>query len=173
HPDVKAISFTGSNDVGLKLYARGAAHHKKVQCEMGGKNPVIVLDDADLELAATATVQGAFGSTGQRCTATSRAVVAQAALEPFTRLVVEKARALRVGDGTQPGVHVGPCVDEHQFKTVLEYLEIGKREAKLALGGERVGERGYFVAPTVFTGVTPKMRLAQEEIFGPVLSILE
>ena len=173
HPDVRAISFTGSNDVGCKLYAQAAALRKKVLCEMGGKNPLIVLEDADLELAATATVQGAFGSTGQRCTATSRAIVAKPVVEAFTRLVVEKARSLRVGDGAQAGTHVGPCVDDHQFKSVMSYLEIGKREAKLALGGERVGERGFFVAPTVFTGVKRDMRIAQEEVFGPVLAVLE
>jgi aldehyde dehydrogenase (NAD+) len=173
HPDIAAISFTGSNEVGLKLYTDGAATHKKVQCEMGGKNPLIVLEDADLELAATSTVQGAFGSTGQRCTATSRAIVVSSVAAEFTKLVVEKARQLRVGDGMTEGVNVGPCVDEGQFKTVMSYLEIGKREAKLALGGERVGDKGFFVAPTVFTGVKPDMRIAQEEVFGPVLAVLE
>ena len=167
HPDVKAISFTGSNDVGRKLYADGAQRLKKVQCEMGGKNPVIVLEDADLELAATATVQGAFGSTGQRCTATSRAIVVSSVAAEFTRLVVEKARALKVGE------HMGPCVDEGQFRTVMSYLEIGKREAKLAVGGEQVGDKGFFVAPTIFTGVKPEMRIAQEEVFGPVLAVIE
>jgi acyl-CoA reductase-like NAD-dependent aldehyde dehydrogenase len=167
HPDIKAISFTGSNEIGMKLYADGAARMKKVQCEMGGKNPVIVLEDADLELAATGAAQGAFGSTGQRCTATSRAVVVSSVAAEFTRLVVDKARALKVGSD------IGPCVDEGQFKTVMGYLEIGKREAKLAVGGERVGDKGFFVAPTVFVGVKPEMRIAQEEIFGPVLSILE
>lgn len=167
HADIKAISFTGSNEVGTKLYADAAARLKKVQCEMGGKNPVIVLEDADLELAASGTAQGAFGSTGQRCTATSRAVVVSSVAAEFTRLVVDKARALKVGSD------IGPCVDEGQFKTVMGYLEVGKREAKLALGGERVGDKGYFVAPTVFVGVKPNMRIAQEEIFGPVLSIIE
>ena len=140
---------------------------------MGGKNPVIVLEDADLELAATGAAQGAFGSTGQRCTATSRAVVVSSVAAEFTRLVVDKARALKVGDGTAAGVNVGPCVDEGQFRTVMNYLELGKKEAKLAVGGERVGDKGFFVAPTVFVGVKPEMRIAQEEIFGPVLSILE
>jgi aldehyde dehydrogenase (NAD+) len=167
HADVRAISFTGSNEVGTKLYVDGAKTLKKVQCEMGGKNPLIVLEDADLELAATSTVQGAFGSTGQRCTATSRAIVVKEVVAEFTRLVVEKARALKVGE------QMGPCVDEGQFRTVMSYLEIGKREAKLALGGERVGDKGFFVAPTVFTGVKPEMRIAQEEIFGPVLSVIE
>ncbi len=173
HADVKAISFTGSNEVGTKLYADAAARMKKVQCEMGGKNPVIVLEDADLELAATGTAQGAFGSTGQRCTATSRAIVVSSVAAEFTRLVVEKARALKVGDGTTAGVNVGPCVDEGQWKTVMSYLEVGKKEAKLAVGGERVGDKGFFVAPTVFVGVKTEMRIAQEEIFGPVLSIIE
>jgi aldehyde dehydrogenase (NAD+) len=173
HPDVRAISFTGSNEVGTRLYRDGAALNKKVQCEMGGKNPVIVLADADLELAATATVQGAFGATGQRCTATSRAIVESSVAEAFTKLVVEKASALKVGDGMLPGAQLGPCVDQAQFDSVMRYVEIGKREARLALGGERVGTQGFFVAPTVFTGVTPEMRIAQEEIFGPVLAILE
>jgi aldehyde dehydrogenase (NAD+) len=173
HPDVKAVSFTGSNEVGVRLYADAAARLKKVQCEMGGKNPVIVLADADLELAAAGIAQGAFGSTGQRCTATSRLVVDRQVAAELTRLIVDKARTLKVGDGMNPETHVGPCVDEHQFQSVMSYLEVGKREAKLALGGERVGDKGFFVAPTLFVGVTPEMRIAQEEIFGPVLSVIE
>jgi aldehyde dehydrogenase (NAD+) len=173
HPDIRAISFTGSNEVGTRLYADAAKTLKKVQCEMGGKNPVIVCADADLDLAAGAIVQGAFGSTGQRCTATSRVVVEKTVAAELTKLIIEKARTLKVGDGTQQGVNVGPCVDEGQFSTVMSYLEIGKKEAKLALGGERVGDKGYFVAPTVFTGVKRDMRIAQEEVFGPVLAILE
>jgi alpha-ketoglutaric semialdehyde dehydrogenase len=164
HPDVKAISFTGSNEVGLKLYVDGAAHHKKIQCEMGGKNPIIVMEDADLELAATATVQGAFGSSGQRCTATSRAVVVKEVAAEFTRLVVEKARAHELG----------PVVDEHQFRNCWNYVEIGKKEATLALGGEKSpSQKGFHVPATIFTGVTREMRIAQEEVFGPVLAILE
>jgi aldehyde dehydrogenase (NAD+) len=173
HPDVAAISFTGSNEIGLALYAQGASHGKKVQCEMGGKNPIIVLEDADLELAATATVQGAFGSTGQRCTATSRAIVVKQVAAEYIRLVVEKTRALKVGDGTRPETNVGPCVDRSQLATVMQYIEIGKKEATLACGGERVGDVGFFVAPTVFTGVRREHRIAQEEIFGPVLSVIE
>ncbi len=176
HPDVAALSFTGSNEIGQRLYALGAAHKKKVQCEMGGKNALIVLDDADLELAATATVQGAFYSSGQRCTATSRAIVARAVLAPFTELCMQKTKDLKVGDGLHGGVQVGPLVDSKQLSTVMSYLEIGKREARLRCGGERLsGElaAGYFVAPTIFDQVMPEHRLAQEEIFGPVLSILE
>jgi alpha-ketoglutaric semialdehyde dehydrogenase len=173
HPDIRAISFTGSNEVGLKLYTDGAATHKKVQCEMGGKNPVIVLEDADLELAATATVQGAFGSSGQRCTATSRAIVVKSVAAEFTRLVVEKARVLKLGDPMKPETNMGPVVDQHQFDSVWSYVEIGKKEAKLALGGERLADKGYFISPTIFAGVKPNMRIAQEEVFGPVLAILE
>ncbi len=175
HRDVAAISFTGSNEIGQRLYSLGAAQKKKVQCEMGGKNAIIVLDDADLDLAAAATVQGAFYSTGQRCTATSRAVVMQAVLPRFCELVVEKARALKVGPGTETGVQVGPVVDSKQLATVLSYLDIGKREAKLLLGGDRLsGElgAGYFIAPTVFSEVQASHRIFQEEIFGPVLSIV-
>jgi aldehyde dehydrogenase (NAD+) len=175
HPDVAALSFTGSNEIGQRLYALGAAHKKKVQCEMGGKNAIIVLDDADLELAAAAAVQGAFYSTGQRCTATSRAVVQKEVLAKFNELVVKKTQELKVGDGLAQGVQVGPVVDEKQLATVLGYLEIGKKEARLLCGGERLsGEhaRGYFVAPTVFSEVQRTHRIAQEEIFGPVLSIL-
>jgi len=175
HPQVAAISFTGSNDIGQRLHSIGATKNKKVQCEMGGKNAIIVLDDADLDLAATAAVQGAFYSTGQRCTATSRAVVMKDAADAFTKRVVEKALQLKVGNGLEPGVQVGPVVDEKQLATVLEYLRIGKGEAKLLCGGERLGgehARGLFVAPTVFGEVKPNHRIAQEEIFGPVLSIL-
>jgi acyl-CoA reductase-like NAD-dependent aldehyde dehydrogenase len=173
HPDVRAISFTGSNEVGTRVYAQGAALLKKVQCEMGGKNPLIVLEDADLELAASAAVQGAFGSTGQRCTATSRAVVHERVVAEFTGLVTEKAKRLKVGSGLEADVNVGPSVDEAQWCTVLEYIELGKREgAKLICGGERVGNRGFFIQPTIFAGVKSEMRIAQEEIFGPVLSII-
>lgn len=176
HADVAAVSFTGSNEVGSRLYAEAARRGKKVQCEMGGKNPVIVLDDADLELAAAGTVQGAFGSTGQRCTATSRAVVLESVAERFVALLAEKTRALVVGDGMKAGVHMGPAVDRRQLDTDLEYLDIGKREAHLLLGGERLAggeyDHGYYVAPTIFTEVRQPMRIAQEEVFGPVLSVI-
>ncbi|HUB09816.1 MAG TPA: aldehyde dehydrogenase family protein [Myxococcales bacterium] len=178
HPAIAALSFTGSNEVGGRLYADGARAGKKVQCEMGGKNALVVLDDADLELAAQATVSGAFGSTGQRCTATSRAVVDKKVVEPFTRRVLELAKALSVGDGLHPETRMGPSVDERQMKTVLEGIAKGKKEgAKLLCGGERLTgpahANGFFVAPTVFGGVTASMSLAQEELFGPVLAILE
>jgi len=149
---------------------------KKVQCEMGGKNPVVVLEDADLELAADCTVMGAFGSTGQRCTATSRVIVAEAVADKFVGMLAERARKLKVGNGAEPGTGVGPSVDEAQFKKVQEYLEIGKREGKLICGGERLRggayDRGWFTPPTIFDRVAPDARLAQEEVFGPVLAVI-
>jgi len=177
HPAVKAVSFTGSNEVGAALYAQGAKRLLKVQCEMGGKNPLLVLEDADLPLAVESTLQGAFGSTGQRCTATSRVIVEEGVADEFVRRLKERVAQYKVGNGVEPDVLVGPSVDESQFKTVLKYLEIGKQEgAKLVCGGERLRggayDRGYFVAPTIFDHVKPAMRIAQEEIFGPVLSVI-
>ncbi len=176
HPDVRAISFTGSNEVGSELYAQGARRMKKCQCEMGGKNPLVILSDADLPLAVESTVFGAFASTGQRCTATSRVIIEESVADTFVQLVVERAAKLRTGDGLEPGIDMGPAVDESQLKTDLHYIEIGKKEAKLLLGGERLTggayDRGYFVPPTVFDHVAPDSSIAQDEIFGPVLSII-
>ncbi len=177
HPDVRAVSFTGSNEIGSQLYALGAKRMIKVQCEMGGKNPLVVLEDADLPLAVEATVQGAFASTGQRCTATSRAIVVEAIAERFVESLVARARQLKVGSGLDPETYVGPSVDPSQLRTVLDYIEIGKKEgAKLLLGGARltggIYDNGYFVAPTIFDHVRAESRLAQEEIFGPVLSVI-
>lgn len=176
HPDVRAISFTGSNAVGSHIYANGARLAKKCQCEMGGKNPVIVLADADLPLAMEACVFGAFGSAGQRCTATSRVIVEESVADPFVQMLIDRARMLKVGDGLAYGIDVGPVVDETQLETVLRYIEIGKIEGRLVLGGSRMkGEgydRGYFIAPTMFDHVPGDAVIAQEEIFGPVLSII-
>jgi aldehyde dehydrogenase (NAD+) len=177
HPDVRALSFTGSNEVGCKLYETGSRSLKKVQCEMGGKNPLIVLEDGDVELAAVATVQGAFGSTGQRCTATSRAIVVDAVADAFAERVAALAKKIKVGNGLQPGIDMGPSVDEGQMNTVLAFHQIAKEEgAKLLCGGTRLSDgelaHGYFTAPTVYDRVRPDSRLAQEEIFGPVLSII-
>lgn len=175
-PRVRAISFTGSNEVGTTLYADSAERLKKVQCEMGGKNPVLVLEDADLELAIEGTAQGAFGSTGQRCTATSRAVVVDAIADRFVKGVVKAASGIVVGDGLDEATDMGPSVDQGQFDTVLEYIEIGKQEADCLIGGEALTggahENGFFVQPTVFDNVDPNSRVAQEEIFGPVLSVI-
>lgn len=177
HPAVKAVSFTGSNEVGIRLYENVSRRGVKAQCEMGGKNPVIVMPDADMELAVESTAQGAFGSTGQRCTATSRAIIHEAVADEFVARLRKKAESLVLGDGMDPGTQMGPSVDESQFKTVLRYIDIGKEDgATLVCGGERPTDdrfqNGYFVQPTIFDHVTPDMRLAREEIFGPVLSVL-
>lgn len=177
HPAVKAISFTGSNQVGIRLYEEASRRGAKVQCEMGGKNPVVIMEDADMGLAVESTAQGAFGSSGQRCTATSRAVVVNDVADEFVERLAARARSMRIGQGNDPATEMGPTVDESQFKTVLSYIDIGRDDgAQLVCGGSRAtGEgldKGYFVNPTVFDHVTPDMRIAREEIFGPVLSVL-
>jgi alpha-ketoglutaric semialdehyde dehydrogenase len=177
HPAILAVSFTGSNDVGVGLYGAAAARGIKCQCEMGGKNPIVVLGDADLDLAVESTVQGAFGSTGQRCTATSRAVVVDDIANEFVERLAARTASLVVGNGLNPATHVGPSVDERQLETVLSYVETGQHEgARLVRGGERIRDdgrnRGYFVAPAIFDHVDANMRIAQEEIFGPVLSLI-
>jgi alpha-ketoglutaric semialdehyde dehydrogenase len=144
---------------------------------MGGKNPTVVLADADIQDAVANVINSAFFSTGQRCTATSRVIVEEPVAEPFTAALVERACQLKVGDGLEPGIEVGPSVDERQLGTVLEYVGIGQQEgARLACGGERLSSgahaRGYFSAPAVLADVRPSMRVAQEEIFGPVLAVL-
>jgi acyl-CoA reductase-like NAD-dependent aldehyde dehydrogenase len=175
-PRIKAVSFTGSNEIGLRVYQRVAGRGAKVTLEMGGKNPVVVLDDADLELAAEGILQGGFGSTGQRCTATSRVVVTPGIAPRLTEAVVERARSLRVGNGMIEGVQMGPAVDQGQLKTDLEAIAAAKAEgARLLCGGERLRtgehEHGFFCAPTVFDQVQPGTKLAREEVFGPVLAI--
>jgi len=175
-PRIKAVSFTGSNEIGLRLYQRVAARGVKVTLEMGGKNPVIVLDDADLDLAVEGIVQGAFGSTGQRCTATSRVVTTPRIANDLTEALVERARKLRVGNGMQQGVQMGPAVDPGQLRTDLDAIAQARSEgARLLCGGERLSsaehERGFFVAPTIFDQVQPGTKLATEEVFGPVLAV--
>lgn len=174
---IRAVSFTGSNEIGMALYAQAAKRGVRVTCEMGGKNALIVMDDADLALAVPGIVQGAFGSTGQRCTATSRVVVHKKLAAEVTERVAAEAKKIKVGNGLEADVGMGPAVDAAQLKTDLDYIEIAKGEgAKLVCGGRRLQEgklaKGYFVEPTIFTGVEPKMRIAREEVFGPVLSIL-
>jgi alpha-ketoglutaric semialdehyde dehydrogenase len=174
---VKAISFTGSSAVGRRLYAQAAERLCKVQLEMGGKNAVIVMDDADLEKAAESVATGAFGATGQRCTATSRAVVVRSVLAEFNRLLAAKAETWRAGDGLDPRVRMGPIVDETQLQKVRAKIDEGKRSGARVLrdgGGPSRAELqgGYFVEPTIFSDVDPRMPLAQEEIFGPVVSII-
>jgi alpha-ketoglutaric semialdehyde dehydrogenase len=177
NPAVKAISFTGSVTTGSGIAVDAAKRRARVQLEMGGKNPTVVLADADIQDAVANVINSAFFSTGQRCTATSRVIVEEPVAEPFTAALVERACQLKVGDGLQPGIEVGPSVDERQLGTVLEYVGIGQQEgARLACGGERLSSgahaRWYFSAPAVLADVRPSMRVAQEEIFGPVLAVL-
>ena len=178
HPKVRALSFTGSNNIGQRLYIDGAKRGVKVTCEMGGKNPIVVLNDADIDLAVDATVQGAFGSTGQRCTATSRAIIQDGIADEFVEKLLARAKALRLGDGMSSDTDMGPIVDEEQMRSVSEGVEQAKKDPKcgqLVLGGERLTEgdlgKGFFFAPTVFDNVDPDSFLAQEELFGPVLAI--
>lgn len=177
HPAAKAISFTGSTEVGTQVYQRASQRVVRVQCEMGGKNPLVVLADADLNLAVRLIVEGAFSSAGQKCTATSRVIVERPIYDTLLTQLVEATRALVVGDPQQESTFVGPVVDRPQMDRILEYIEIGKAEgAELLCGGRRLTERGmdagYFVAPTVFSGMHPGMRIAQEEIFGPVVGVM-
>lgn len=173
-PMLRAISFTGSNEIGGALYAKAAQRGAKVTCEMGGKNAVIVMADADIDKAAIAIHGGAFGSTGQRCTATSRVIADPAIKEALLERLVEGAKKIKVGPGLDESVDMGPAVDEKQWKTDIDYIDIGQKEgARLVLGGKRPENlgKGYFVEPTIFDSVAPGMRLFKEEIFGPVLSV--
>jgi aldehyde dehydrogenase (NAD+) len=177
HPAVRAVSFTGSCEVGNALYEKVTRRKVRVQLEMGGKNPTVVLKDADLDFAADVLVNGAFFSTGQKCTACSRAIIEKSIYEPLLEKLVAKTRKLRVGNGLEAGIDIGPAVDAAQLATDLKYIEIAQNEgAKLICGGKRLTggnyDLGYFVEPTLFTGVTPEMRIAQEEVFGPVLGLM-
>lgn len=177
HPDVCGISFTGSSVVGRHIAEVCGRQLKRCSLELGGKNGQIVLADADLNLALEGVLWGAFGTTGQRCTATSRLILEQAIYEEFLEMLVERARRLKVGNGLDETVEMGPLVSEGQRRTVHSYVELGRAEgAKLVLGGEplRGGDydRGFFYPPTIFTEVNPDMRIAREEIFGPVLAVI-
>ena len=177
NPAIRAVSFTGSNEIGMALNSQAALRGIKVTCEMGGKNAVIVMDDADLALAVPGIIQGAFGSTGQRCTATSRVVAHKKILPELTERLLAEMKKLVVGDGMDPGTHMGPAVDASQLRTNLDYIDIAKKEgATLLAGGRRLEEgllhKGYFVEPTLFTNVKPQMRIHQEEVFGPVLGLV-
>ncbi len=170
---VQGISFTGSYKVGTGIYAKAIPNLTRVQLEMGGKNPMVVLKDADLNLAVNLAVAGGYGLTGQACTATSRVIVEEPVADAFVKALAEAARNLRVGDGLEQGVQMGPASSQGQFETDLDYVEIGKQEgAKLLAGGAQVSDGGFFLQPVVFDRVEPDMRIAQEEIFGPVISVL-
>lgn len=175
HPRIKAISFTGSLDTGKWIMEECAKTMKRVSLELGGKNPVIVMPDADLELALEGVLWGAFGTTGQRCTATSRLILHEKIKDEFIARLLAKIKSLRVGNGLLPETDVGPVINKAQLEKIEKYVRIGKEEgATLLFGGNRMdpGLPGYFFEPTVFTDVRPDMRIAQEEIFGPVLSII-
>ena len=177
HPDVDLISFTGSTPVGKQISRDASETLKRVSLELGGKNAEIVMDDADLDLALDGVLWGAFGTTGQRCTATSRLIVHEKIYDKFMTMLVGRTQKLRLGDGLLTTTDVGPVVNQNQQKTVQEYVQIGKAEgATLVLGGsipksDGLG-KGWFHEPTIFGDVKPSMRIAKEEIFGPVLSVL-
>ena len=177
HPDVDCVSFTGSTMVGKKISEVASATLKRVSLELGGKNAQFVMDDANLDLALDGVIWGAFGTTGQRCTATSRLILHEKIHDRFLSMLVDRANALRLGDGLEQGVDVGPCVNKGQQETVQSYVEIGLKEgAKLVAGGSipdgKAFAGGWFYRPTVFAEVQPNHRIAQEEIFGPVLSVI-
>lgn len=177
HPAIRAITFTGSTHSG-EVIDRASSLTTRKQMELGGKNPLIVMNDADVEFAATLTVNGGFSLTGQACTGTSRVLVMKDVKDQFIKALVEKTKALKIGDGFEEGVTIGPVANEKQLKNVLNYIEIGKDEgANLIYGGKQLTDgrysRGYYVEPAIFTDVSPNMRIAQEEIFGPVLAVIE
>jgi alpha-ketoglutaric semialdehyde dehydrogenase len=177
NPDVRAISFTGSTETGSMISQACAAGFKHCCLEMGGKNVIIVLDDANLDLAVDGCLWGGFGTTGQRCTAASRVVAQKGVYKDFVQRFVNRTRTLKIGNGLDSTVQVGPLINEAQLKTVESYVEIGKNEgASLLCGGERVSgkefDNGWFFEPTIFGDGDPQMRIAQEEIFGPVVSII-
>ncbi|WP_048170843.1 aldehyde dehydrogenase family protein [Methanosarcina sp. 2.H.A.1B.4] len=175
HPRIKAISFTGSLETGKWIMGECAKTIKRVSLELGGKNPVIVMDDADLELALEGVLWGAFGTTGQRCTATSRLILHEKIKDEFITRLLAKTKSLRIGNGLLPETDIGPVINKAQLEKIERYVRIGKEEgATLLLGGNTIdpGLPGYFFEPTIFTDVRPDMRIAQEEIFGPVLSII-
>jgi aldehyde dehydrogenase (NAD+) len=177
HDLVRVVSFTGSTDVGRTVSEKAAPSFKKVHLEMGGKNVIMIMDDANLELALEGCLWGGFGTTGQRCTAASRVVVHKKVYKEFVDAFVARAKAIRVGDGLAPGTQMGPSVSAGQLETVQKYVEIGRGEgATLACGGKALSTsafaKGFFHEPTVFADVQPGMRIAQEEIFGPVVSVI-
>jgi len=174
---VNRVSFTGSTEIGRHLAERCGALLKPVSLEMGGKNAEIIMEDADLELAVDGALWGAFGTTGQRCTATSRLIVHKNVHDKVVKMLVERVKGVKIGNGLDESVKMGPCVSEEQREIVLKYIEIGKSEgAKIVCGGSPLNKgeyaKGYFVEPTIFDNVRPDMRIAQEEIFGPVLSVI-
>ncbi|MDQ0340096.1 1-pyrroline-5-carboxylate dehydrogenase [Caldalkalibacillus uzonensis] len=179
HPQTRFISFTGSKDVGLRINELAAKRSpeqrwiKRVVAEMGGKNSIIVDKEADLDIAVTNIVNSAFGFCGQKCSAGSRAIVLEEVYDEVLNLVVEKTKHLKVDDVSDPQVFTGPVIDESAMNKILAYIEIGKQEGRLVLGGNKGPDYGYYIEPTIFADVDPKARIAQEEIFGPVLAFIK
>ena len=178
HPGIDGVSFTGSSAVGERLARLCGGVEKEISCEMGGKNPIIVMDDARLDLAIEGALWGGFGTSGQRCTAASRIIVHERVYDRFVEMFAAMAKKLKIGSGLDPSVHMGPVINRAQMEKVLGYIEIGKKEgANLVLGGGSLNygllAKGFFIEPTIFADVRPEMRIAQEEIFGPVVSILK
>jgi len=174
-PDVDAVTFTGSQDVGPSVAAAAVKAGARVQLEMGGKNPLVVLDDADLKTAVSIAVNGAFFQAGQRCTASSRIIVTEGIHDRFVAAMIDRMKTLVIDDALKPGTEIGPVVDDKQLAKNFEYIEIGKREgARLAHGGERLQRStdGYYMAPALFTETSPAMRINKEEIFGPVAAVI-
>jgi aldehyde dehydrogenase (NAD+) len=177
HKNVPVVSFTGSTSVGRIIAQACAPDFKHCSLEMGGKNIIIVMDDANLDLAIDGALWGGFGTTGQRCTAASRIAVHKSVYKEFVTRFVERAKSLKVGDGLDPTTEMGPCINDQQLDTVMKYVEIGKNEgAKLLTGGNRLSSgdysKGWFHEPTIFGDCSASMRIAQEEIFGPVVSVI-
>jgi len=173
NPNVNGITFTGSHNTGTKVYQNAIKNMARVQLEMGGKNALVILKDADLELAVKLAITGGFGLTGQACTATSRIIVEEEIADAFVSALTTATKNLKVGYGLENGVNMGPLVNQDQLQTSQSYMALGQKEgAKLLLGGEVDGSKGYFAQATIFDHVEPTMRIAQEEIFGPVVSII-
>src|SRR5258706_5163959 len=179
HPLTRFISFTGSRDVGVRIHGRAAVVQpgqkwlKRTVIEMGGKDAIVVDEDADQEAAASGIVASAFGYQGQKCSACSRAILVEKVHDRVLELIVEKTKALKVGSVRDPDVQVGAVIDEKQLTKVMASIATGKREGRLVAGGRRLAGAGYFIEPTVFADVSPKAKIAREEIFGPVLSVLK
>ncbi|MGE5774634.1 MAG: aldehyde dehydrogenase family protein [Chloroflexota bacterium] len=173
NPGVNGISFTGSHNTGAKIYQNAIRNMARVQLEMGGKNALVILKDANLDLAVKLAITGGFGLTGQACTATSRIIVEEEIADAFVPALTAAAKSLKVGNGLETGVQMGPLVNQDQLQTSQSYIALGQQEgARLLLGGEVDGGKGYFAQATIFDHVEPSMRIAQEEIFGPVIGIL-
>jgi aldehyde dehydrogenase (NAD+) len=173
--DVTGISFTGSVPTGRSIAAKAIARMAKFQLEMGGKNPLVIVDDADMDVAINVAIQGSYFSTGQRCTASSRLIVTEGIHDRFVAALIERLKRLKVDDALKAGTDLGPVVDQAQLDIDLKYIDIGKQEgARLAYGGERVerATKGYYLAPALFVDARPEMRIAREEIFGPVACVL-